>query len=229
MRRLHTMRLLVLAAVLSCGLCVSSWSTPVVLGPITVGPMAGDSVQTDLSYSATGFNYTLPLTEVAWAADGAYWLKNLKGQGRPILVEGDAAHNTLTLVEYIQVGGNVPWTDWHEVFMSDGLSWVSGAIYYGDTNTLIDGLVVGVSNGGGDDIHNDNIDFFFDSLAVGTVIRIEKTMRWEGLDVTVGSEHLGTDTIVIREFPTVVPEPATLGLLAIGGGLFGLLRRRRMI
>jgi hypothetical protein len=54
-------------------------------------------------------------------------------------------------------------------------------------------------------------------------------MRWEGLDVTVASEHLGTDTIVIREFPTVVPEPATLGLLAIGGGLFGLLRRRRMI
>lgn len=229
MTRLHTMRLLVLAAVFSCGLTVSSWSTPVVLGPITVGPMAGDSVQTDLSYSATGFNYTLPLTEVAWAADGAYWLKNLKGQGRPVLTEGLAGHDTLTMVEYIKVGGNVPWSDWHEVFATDGISWTAGTIYYGDTNTVIDGLAVQISNGGGEDMHNDNIDFFFDTLAVGTIIRIEKTMVWQGLDVTVGSENLGSDTLVIREFPTVVPEPATLGLLAIGGGLFGLLRRRRMI
>lgn len=229
MRRLHTMRLLVLAAVMFCGVSVSSWSVPVVLGPITVGPMAGDSVQTDLSYSATGFNYTLPLTEVAWAADGAYWLKNLKGQGRPVLTEGITGNNTLTLVEFIQVGGNVPWSDWHEVFSTDGLSWLSGTIYYGDSNTVISGLSTVISNGGGEDFHNDNIDFFFDTLAVGTVIRIEKTMIWEGLDVTIGSEHLGSDTIVIREFPTVVPEPATLGLLAIGGGIFGLMRRRRMI
>lgn len=227
MTRLNdTMRLMCLVAVLFFGMSQSGWS-------IVVGPLAGDSVQTDLSYNATGYNYVLPLTEVAWAANGPYWLKNLRSTGsvpgvnRPVLTEGVAGHNTLTLVENIKVGGTVPWTDWHEVFASDGLSWTSATIYYAGTTTEIAGLAVVISNGGGDDIHQDNLDFFFDSLAVGTEITIVKTMRWEGLDVTMGSEQLGSDTIVIREFPTVVPEPATLSLLAIGGGLFGLLRRRR--
>ncbi|MCE5228785.1 PEP-CTERM sorting domain-containing protein [bacterium] len=195
--------------------------------------MAGDSVQTDLSYNATGANYVLPMTEVAWAANGPYWLKNLTSRGtvtgvnRPVLTEGVPGHNTLTLVENIRIGGNVPWTDWHEVFGTDGMSWQSATIYYAGTTTEVSGLAVVISNGGGDDVHADNLDFYFDTLEVGTEITIVKTMVWEGLDVTMGSEQLGSDTIVIREFPTVIPEPATLSLLALGGGLFGLLRRRR--
>lgn len=225
-RKNHTMRLMCLVVLLFCGMSQSGWS-------IVVGPNAGDSVQSYLSYNATGYNYVLPMTDVAWASNGPYWIKNLlstgavQGQNRPILTEGVAGQNTLTLAESIRVDGRVPWTDWHEVFMSDGLSWTSATIYYAGTDTVISGLDVQISTGGGGDEHNDNVDFFFDQLAVGTEITIVKTMRWEGLDVTQGTEQLGNDTIVIRQFPTVVPEPATLSLLAIGGGLFGLMRRRR--
>lgn len=220
----HTLRLLLIAVVFF-GMSRAGWS-------ITVGPLAGDSVQTDLGYNDTGASYVLPMTEVSWSAEGAYWLKNLLGQNRPTLTEGVAGQNTLTMIENLQVGGNTPWTDWHEVFATDGLSWTQATIVFAGTTTVLPGLTVQISTGGGEDMHNDNIDFFFDALPVGTQITVVKTMIWQGLDVSLGTEQLGTDTIVIREYPTVstvIPEPATLALLSIGGGMFGFFRRRRLI
>ncbi len=201
---------------------------------IVVGPSAGNNTITDLYYHSSGDNYVLgdgaPIN-VEWAASGPYWIKNLRasadgnGTNRPVLQIGD----TMTIVENLEVGGNTGWTDWHEVFSSDGWSWTEGTIVLAGANTVIDGLNVVISNGGGGDNHNDNIDFFFNELAPGTQISIIKTMVFQGLDVTYGSGAWGSDDIVIRQYPTVViPEPATLSLLAIGGGLIGVIRRRRL-
>ena len=201
---------------------------------IVVGPNAGSNPQSYLLYHSTTPNYELTLTEISFDAGGPYWNKNLlgqdaQGQNRPVLEIGD----TITLVEHIKVIGDSPWTDWHEIFMSDGMSWVDGNIVYTGGDTPIDGLSYTISRGPGEAVHYNNIDFFFTALLPGTEIDIIKTMVWEGLDVITSnpiSFQLGTDIIVIRQSPTyAIPEPMTLSLLAVGGGLLGFLRRRRTV
>lgn len=130
--------------------------------------------------------------------------------------------------------GNEPWQRWHEVFSSDGWSWIAGNITLTGTNTQVAGLSTQITQGGGPaDTHFDNIDFFFNPVPSGTAITVTKTMRFEGLDVSLGTGQWGSDDIVIREFPLPpreqppIPEPATLGMIGLGIAMAGLLRRRR--
>ncbi len=200
---------------------------------IVVGPSAGNNTITDLYYHSSGDNYRLGAgapVDVAWSASGPYWIKNLRaqadgaGSNRPVLGVGA----TMTVIENLVIGGGTGWSDWHEVFSSDGWSWTEGTIVYTGTGIEVAGLTTVISNGGGGDNHADNIDFFFDEIAPGTEISLIKTMRFEGLDVSYGTGEWGSDDIVIRQFPTVlIPEPATISLLALGGGLFGIFHRRR--
>lgn len=75
-------------------------------------------------------------------------------------------------------------------------------------------------------IMDQSIWFDFDRLLPGTRIDILKDIRWLGVDAN-GHAIWPGGLIEISEHPTVVPEPATLGLLALGGSLTTLLFRRR--
>jgi hypothetical protein len=120
--------------------------------------------------------------------------------------------------EQLVVSGTLPWTDWHEEITSIGWQWQPGA-----SQILANGIPVGgfsavytpagTSFGG-------SVDFFFNSLAPGTVVDIFKTLEFAG---QVGTFNTGT--IGIHEYPT--PEPSTIGLLALGG--LALLRRRAAV
>ena len=55
-----------------------------------------------------------------------------------------------------------------------------------------------------------SLSFFFNSLAPGTVIDIRKDLVWNGV---FGTSFTGV--LPIHEYPT--PEPASIGLLSIGG------------
>ncbi len=200
---------------------------------LVVGPGAGSNPTTVINWNPNDPNYELPLTEVAISAGAPYWIKELVFQGangtdRPVINEG----TMITMTENIQIGGSIPFVDWHEIFSSDGWSFTDAAVYYGGTNTLVDGLSVVISKGASGllDMHDDNLLLSFNQVAPGTILRIEKTMRYDGLDVTIGTEMWGSDKIIIRQFPeTIIPEPVSLGLVALGGSLYGLMRRRRRV
>ncbi len=213
-----------LAAVMALGFFVASQTSQA----IVVGPLAGDSEVSIIGYNAGPINYLLGPTEVAWSASGSYWLKVLSPAGdatRPTLVPGTPGAD-LVIVEHLTVGGDTPWYDWHEVIVTNGFSFVDATVYAYGTTDVVDGLSVQMTKGTNDSYHFNNLDLFFSPLAPGTTITIVKTIRWEGINWE-GSSYFGSDFIQIRQFPTVIPEPATLGLLAVGGGMFGLLRRRR--
>ncbi len=196
---------------------------------IVVGPLAGDSTITLIGYSPGTPNYELGLTEVTWAADGAYWIKAFMGSSARPVLEAGGPLDTLTIVEHLTVGAGPAWNAWHEMIVEDGLSFTSADVFYYGTTEQIDGLSTLISKSlDPTNKHFNLVSFGFTPLAPGTSITIVKTVRWEGLDVTYGSGSLGRqDIIQIRQFATVIPEPATLGMLAVGGGLLGLLRRKR--
>lgn len=122
---------------------------------------------------------------------------------------------TYTLHEQLVVSGNRPWTDWHEQIMTIGWQWQQNASILANGNPVGGFSAVytpATSASGG------SVDFYFNSLAPGTVVDIFKKLEFAG---QVGTFNTGT--IDIHEYPT--PEPASIGLLAAGGLV--LIRRRR--
>ena len=122
---------------------------------------------------------------------------------------------TYTLHEKLKVGGTLPWTDWHEEITTIGWEWQP-------TSTILaNGIPVGGFSANytpGTSASGGSVDFFFNSLAPGTVVDIFKTLQFAGQAGT-----FNTGTINLHEYPT--PEPASIGLLALGS-LFALRRRR---
>lgn len=122
---------------------------------------------------------------------------------------------TYTLHEQLIIAGTLPWTDWHEHITTIGWEWQQSS------TVLANGAPVGGFNAiytPATSATGGMVDFYFNSLAPGTVVDIFKTLQFAG---QVG--QFNTGTIDIHEFPT--PEPASLLMLA-GGGLL-LLKRRR--
>jgi hypothetical protein len=119
--------------------------------------------------------------------------------------------------EQLVVAGSLPWTDWHEEITTIGWQWQPGASQILANGTPVGGFSAvytpaGTSFGG-------SVDYYFNTLAPGTVVDIYKTLEFAG---QVGTFNTGT--IGIHEYPT--PEPASLLLLA-GGSVFLLNRIRR--
>jgi hypothetical protein len=151
---------------------------------------------------------------------GPVWGKSFTGpNGGPFFYPPTSPNNpALPVTEILQVAGGLPWTDWHEDVIGidasgapdPGWSWANPFI-------LVNGqpasnlTIAGVGTG--------NLSFYFDPVLPGSIIQIRKDLVYSG---PAGAVFTGT--LAVHEYPTGVPEPTTLGLLALGG--LCALRRR---
>jgi hypothetical protein len=165
-------------------------------------------------WSVDSGNAANPWLPVQIDPNGPQWVKTFTGaNGQPITA---APGQTFTLQELLVVAPTQSWTDWHEHILTPGWDWVSPTLFLanfappGGLNTVV---TPGTISAGG------AIDFTFNPLAPGTLIDLRKTLQYTGTPGVVF-----TGKIQIAEYPT--PEPASLGLLTLGG-LVALRRRRR--
>ncbi|MBI4578311.1 MAG: PEP-CTERM sorting domain-containing protein [Planctomycetes bacterium] len=148
--------------------------------------------------------------------NGPPWRKHLTDPlGGPFTA---APFQPFYLHESLVIGPTQPWTDWHEKILTPGWEWVvptpTPPMFFAN-GVPAPGLSTVYTPGspGGS-----TLDFYFNSLPPGTKIEIRKLLQYT--DAT-GVAFQGV--VEIEEYPT--PEPASIGLLALGG--IALLRRRR--
>ncbi len=140
--------------------------------------------------------------------NGPVWGKNFTGpNGGPFSYPAFAP--PLPVVELLVVAGNLAWTDWHEDVLDPNWSWANPSILV--NGSVPTGLTTSLSGG--------SLSFFFDPVAPGSLIDIRKDLVYNGLP---GTTFVGT--LPIHEYPTGVPEPASIGLFCIGG-LWAFRRR----
>ncbi|HPD31982.1 MAG TPA: PEP-CTERM sorting domain-containing protein [Phycisphaerae bacterium] len=164
-------------------------------------------------WSVDSGNATSPWLPVQIDPNGPQWGKTFTGlNGQPIVA---VPGQTFTLQELLVVAPTQSWEDWHEHILTPGWEWVQPTVFLANfapppgLNTVV---TPATPTSGG------KIDFTFNPLVPGTLIDIRKTLKY---DDPTGAVFTGK--IEIAQFPT--PEPATLGLLMLGGLL--ALRRRR--
>jgi hypothetical protein len=170
--------------------------------------------------------------EVAFDPTAGPWHKRLLGVDGGVFAASDTGSGALAIFsvsEYVKVGGAVPWTDWHEVIMQPGWRWLDDVAGSGEPSfNFASGISVpgltrtftapSLTSGG-------QLDFTFDPIAPGTLLRITKRLVFEGLDPLLpGETYLGT--LDIFEHPTV-PEPSTWLLAVAGLAAAGLAARAR--
>jgi hypothetical protein len=141
--------------------------------------------------------------------NGPVWGKNFTGpNGGPFSYPAFAP--PLPVQELLVVAGNLAWTDWHEDVLDPNWAWANPTILV--NGSVPPGLTISLSGG--------SLSYFFNpALAPGSLIDIRKDLVYNGLP---GTTFIGT--LPIHEYPTGVPEPASIGLLCIGG-LWAFRRR----
>lgn len=146
---------------------------------------------------------------------GQPWYKDLQPLPGQVVLPG----SVFKVHEQLIVGGNLPWSDWHEQILTPGWEWLPSSALLAN-NVSAPGLTVTTTPGnisiGG------SIDYTFNSLPPGTFVDITKSLIYSGAGLPVPPPPF-FGPVRIAEFPT--PEPATLSLLALGG--IAMIRRRR--
>jgi hypothetical protein len=123
----------------------------------------------------------------------------------------------LNVQEFLVVAPNSPpWTDWHEdVVGIDASGAPDPGWAWANPSLLVNGVPApGLTVTGAG---TNSLSFFFNPIFPGDQVIIRKQLVYNGLP---GTTFVGT--LAVHEYPT--PEPATIGLLALGG--LAMLRRR---
>ena len=162
--------------------------------------------------AATG-GWVVGPVEVVRDPNGPKWIKHFTDpNGGPFTA---IPGQMFSVIEQLYIAPQLPWSDWHEEILTPGWDW-AGPIVMLANGSPASGLVItntpGVAPTGG------TLGLDFDPLFPGTQVLIRKQLQYTG---TLGTVFVGT--VEIAQYPT--PEPASLGLLAIGSLLS--LRRRR--
>ncbi len=149
--------------------------------------------------------------------NGPKWVKNLEGpNGGPFLA---APGQMFGLSESLYIQGNLSWMDWHEEILTPGWEWAPPSVF------LANGLPapgLNITYTLGNSTHGGTIGFDFSPLPPGTKIDIRKQLQYVG--GADGTAFFGT--VQVAQYPT--PEPASVGLLALGS-LLALRRRTRNV
>jgi len=143
--------------------------------------------------------------------NGPKWIKNFFDPTGTISPTPGALYS---VTERLLIAPQLDWTDWHEEILTPGWEWTSKVLMLVNVSQPPSGLTV--INLPGTPIQGGTLEFYFDPLSPGTVIDIRKELKY------VGPQGMSFDAIQIAQYPT--PEPATMGLLALGGLVLG--RRR---
>ncbi len=172
------------------------------------------SLPVNFSTPGGGWVVGTPLAPVPVVRDpnGPKWIKHFSDANGLIPVfpgQAFAVHESLVIAP------TLPWSDWHEEILTPGWDWSPQLQIMVNGGGPPPGLLVvntpGNVNQGG------ILSFYFNALPPGTQIDIRKELIYTG--TTAG---IAIPSIDIAQYPT--PEPASLGLLTLGG--LALLRRR---
>lgn len=145
--------------------------------------------------------------------NGPPWIKSLNDpNGGPLVAQPGFSSQ---VHEFLQVSGNLPWTDWHEDILDPGWSWVPVFINVngGPASNLQIFNTPGTTTTGG------SISYVFDPVFPGSTVEILKRLVFNA--GVPGTVHIGS--VRVAEYPT--PEPASLACLALGGLM--LMRKRK--
>lgn len=148
--------------------------------------------------------------------NGPAWVKNFTGPGGgPFVAFGQ---QPIQVTEILIVAPNLPWSDWHEQILTPGWGWSNNAVLLAN-NVPAAGLTI--NNTPGSTMNGGILDFYFNSLAPGTLVEIRKELVW-----LAQPGQMFQGTVQIAQYPT--PEPASIGLLAVGG-ILAMRRRNRAV
>lgn len=214
------------------GFLASPWAQAGIAAPAVGGapdnpPVAGSigfhgGLHTDPAFSGTGWTVGSPTARMSIVADpdAPNWIKVL--QLPPAVLFPFST--SLILLEFLHVGPGLAWTDWHERITTQGWEWGPGATLLAEDGQTVPGILSDTNSDG----LFETLDFFFNALDPSNDVTIQKVVHCGAPGGCVGEPVLGHGFgILVREFPTVVPESGTLLLLAAGLAGLAASRRRR--
>lgn len=202
---------------------LAATSIIVVLSPFAFGQGVGNIGSLPTMFTTTnpptGWTVTDPAglpIPVSLDPSGPVWGKVFAGPNGGPFVQ-PALGPALPVVEQLVVAGTIPWTDWHEDVIGVDASGVPDPNWtWANPMLLVNGLPApGLTTS----LSGGSLSFYFNPVAPGSIITIQKNLIYNGIP---GTAFIGT--LAIHEYPT--PEPATMGMLALGG--IAALRRGRI-
>jgi len=135
-----------------------------------------------------------------------------------ILAAGDI---TVDIIETIQNVGTESWGDWHEHIIGDPASATFPSFWSSVVSIQINGSpITFIATGiGTKDLW---LDTFSQPVLPGDILTIHKQV--DVFNNTAGAD--GFPLIRLQEYPTPIPEPGSLALVAVGSLVLMVMRRR---